>query len=117
MLGLLLLFGLSFSSCSINSNLYIDGGQQFVLGYNEHKSFNTKIENVGNTTVALAQRLPNGDEVDLGKLEAGQSISTQFSPNCAAILTNTDAEKQAKLQVKVTGDKGLNMEYERVNED
>lgn len=102
----------ALGSCSITSGLTIKGGEQFVLGENEHKSFNTNIKNIGNVAVDLAQRLPNGNEVDLGRLAAGETLNVRFEKDCAAILSNIANTETAQLKVKITGDKGLGMVYE-----
>jgi hypothetical protein len=97
---------------SINSNLNVAPGQQFVLGGGQEGGFTVDATNVGERPVNLELRRADGTSTALGTLEPGQQDTVSFPPGSAAVVVNQSADTVARVRVRITGTTDLGMRYE-----
>lgn len=107
---LLMLFitAVLFCSCALTSNTFIGPNKEFELGAGTHGNFNARVKNVSKTTIEIYEQ-PLGDTVKrVATLKPGQTIYAMFAANTKAIFKNA-TDREASLDLKVTGDTGLSM--------
>lgn len=107
--GLLLLT----SACwgNVHSDLFIEPGQQFVLGGNQRGAFKVAARNVGKVAVEVKERPADGAPFSKVSLKPGQQATLRFAAGSAAVLVNSTATK-ANLNLRITGEANLNMSSE-----
>jgi len=106
----LFLFSCSVFS-SLNSNTTIEPGKSFVLGNNEHQSFNVKLRNDSKNTIELYLAPINGGKHSAQKIASGASVKVKVGNNTALVIQNPGKDT-ANVTLKVTGDTGLSMGYQ-----
>ncbi|MBO0356536.1 hypothetical protein J0X19_01135 [Hymenobacter sp. BT186] len=107
--GLLLLTGASRGT--VYSDLFIEPGQQFVLGGGQPGIFQVAARNVGQAAVEVRERAADGTVTNKGTLLPKQKTTLRFAAGSAAVLRNTTSTK-ANLNLRITGPTGLNMSTE-----
>ena len=100
---------------TIHSNLVTEPGKQFILGGDQLGAFKVAAKNVGSVPVEIRER-PKGCGT-FGKviLQPSQSGVLKFTAGSTAALLNPSATK-ANLDLNITGDTKLGMNYEPVQE-
>jgi hypothetical protein len=104
---------LLFSSCSsLNSFTTIKPYDSFVLGNNEHGPFNVKMENTSKSELTIEQ-MKVGEQPGAPKTIApNERISIKVLRNTAVVISNK-TNNTASVNLKVSGDKGLSMQYKQ----
>lgn len=97
---------------SINSNLNVAPGQQFVLGGGQAGGFTVDATNVGEGPVNLELRRTDGTSTALGTLAPGEQDTVSFPPGAAAVVVNQSSDATARVRVRITGSTDLGMRYE-----
>ena len=100
---------------TIHSNLVTEPGKQFILGGDQLGAFKVAAKNVGSVPVEIRER-PKGCGT-FGKviLQPSQSGVLKFTAGSTAALLNPSVTK-ANLDLNITGDTKLGMNYEPVQE-
>lgn len=112
------LLTLAVSGCGdINSRLYIQPQNSFVLGGGQKGPFTVEAENVGPVEVTIASRASDGVATALGVIAPGKSDTVKFPQGAAAVFGNPSMSQEARVEVRVTGDTDLGMRYERRGTD
>ncbi len=96
------------SSCALTSNTIIDPKKEFELGDGTHGNFNAKVKNVSRATIEIYEQALGDTVKKVATLTPGKTIYAMFAANTKAIFKNI-TDKQASLDLKVTGDTGLSM--------
>jgi hypothetical protein len=96
---------------SLNSNLFIEPGKQFVLGGSQPGAFKVVAKNVGKVPVEFKERPRGGGIFGRSTLAPGQSATLRYMAGSSALLLNPSNQK-ANLLLRVTGDTNLSMGYE-----
>ena len=104
--GLLLLIAAGWGG--VHSDLFIEPGQQFVLGGGQRGAFKVAAHNVGKVTVEVQEQTANGTITNKGTLKPKQKTMLRFAAGSAAVLRNAGTGK-ANLALHITGESGLNM--------
>ena len=101
------------SACwgNVHSDLFIEPGQQFVLGGNQRGAFKVAARNVGKVAVEVKERPTNGTPFSKATLKPGQQATLRFAAGSAAVLVNA-TDTKANLDLRITGEAGLNMSSE-----
>lgn len=101
------------SACwgNVHSDLFIEPGQQFVLGGNQRGAFKVAARNVGKVAVEVKERPANGALFSKANLKPGQQATLRFAAGSAAVLVNATGTK-ANLDLRITGEAGLTMSSE-----
>ncbi|MBC6699047.1 hypothetical protein [Hymenobacter sp. BT190] len=95
----------------ITSNLLIESGKQFALGGGQLGSFKVEAHNVGKVPVEIRERPRGGGIFGKTTLAPGARGTLRFMAGSTALLLNPSAQ-QAKVDLKITGDTKLSMNYE-----
>ncbi|TGE08574.1 hypothetical protein [Hymenobacter fodinae] len=96
---------------SLNSNLFIEPGKQFVLGGSQPGAFKVVAKNVGKVPVEFKERPRGGGIFGRFTLAPGQSATLRYMAGSSALLLNPSNQK-ANLLLRITGDTNLSMGYE-----
>ncbi|TGE29109.1 hypothetical protein [Hymenobacter metallicola] len=112
-LVLLLALSSAFSLCwaSLNSDLFIQPGKQFVLGGGQPGAFRVAARNVGKVAVEFKERPRGGGIFGRATLQPGQAATLRYMAGSTAVLLNGSAQT-ANVKLRVTGDTNLRMNYE-----
>ena len=92
----------------IHSHTSIEAGKQFVLGGQQRGAFRVKAINSGPVPISVAERRTDGTLTELGRLEPGQRATLAFAAGSAALVRNL-GERQAEIDVVITGDASFKM--------
>lgn len=111
--GLLLLAGVSWGG--VYSDLFIEPGQQFVLGGGQRGVFQVAARNVGEAAVQVQERTADGTSISKGTLQPKQKNTLRFAAGSAAVLRNATSTK-ANLNLRITSAAGLNMSTENTRQ-
>jgi hypothetical protein len=111
--SLLLLTGASRGN--VYSDLFIEPGQQFVLGGGQPGVFQVAARNVGQAAVEVRERAADGTITNKGTLQPKRKTTLRFAAGSAAVLCNTTSTK-ANLNLRITGPTGLNMSTENTRQ-
>ncbi|TGE15399.1 hypothetical protein [Hymenobacter elongatus] len=95
----------------IRSGLLIEPGKQFVLGGGQRGAFKVEAHNVGPVPVEIKERPRGGGIFGKTTLAPGARGTLRFMAGSTAVLLNPSAE-QAKVDLKISGDTKLSMNYE-----
>lgn len=95
---------------SLTSNTVIKPNDSFILGNNEHGSFNVKLKNVSTNDLEIYQAPINGGKHSTQIVKPNGIINLKVESNTALIINNKSSET-ASVDLKVTGDTGLSMGY------
>ncbi len=101
------------TSCrSLTSTTYIDANNSFVLGNNEHGSFNVRLKNVSPDNVEVHHAPIEGGTHTYETVKPGQTVNVKVEKNCAMVIDNKSSTK-ATVELLVNGDTGLSMGYKK----
>lgn len=95
---------------SLNSNTSIKPKQSFVLGNNQHGSFQTYLKNEGVTILKIYQAPIDGGTHSPVFIKPLETATIKTEKNTALIIENTGNEF-ASVTLKVKGDLNLGMTY------
>ena len=116
MKSIIVLFATLFlvTSCgafdSLSSNTTIKANESFVLGNNEHGTFKVKLKNVSNHDLKIIIAPIDGGTHSPIIVSPNETISVKAESNSALVIENKSNES-ASVNLYVTGDTGLSMEY------
>ncbi|SNC65856.1 Uncharacterized membrane protein YphA, DoxX/SURF4 family [Hymenobacter gelipurpurascens] len=96
---------------NLHSNLFIEPGKQFVLGGGQRGAFRVAAHNIGKVPVEFKERPAGGGIFGKATLAPGQKATLKFMAGSTAVLLNPSGQ-QANLDLTVTGDTNLRMDYE-----
>ncbi|GMN03662.1 hypothetical protein [Erythrobacter sp. MTPC3] len=100
------------AAAAINSNIYIDARETFVLGGKQPGDFTVKGQNKGGVTVEVFARA-DGTSSLLATIAPGEKFEQDFRQGEGALLRNTSGTERAHLKVRVTGTtRNLGMSYQ-----
>jgi len=109
-----IVLALTISSCSIfgslTSNTIIKPNENFVLGNNEHGTFNVKLKNVSNHDLKIYMAPITGGTHSPIIINSNETIKIKTDKNTALVIENKSNEV-ASVDLYVTGDIGLSMGY------
>ncbi|WP_324678017.1 hypothetical protein [Hymenobacter sp. GOD-10R] len=111
LLGILLLAATACWAGHIRSDLFIEPGKQFVLGGEQQGTFKVAAYNKGTVPVTIKERPRGGGIFGKATLAPGKHATLSFGAGSAALLLNPSAQ-QANLDLRVTGDTNLRMDYQ-----
>ncbi|WP_207434037.1 hypothetical protein [Sabulibacter ruber] len=104
---------LCLTSCaSLNSTTYIRPNDTFVLGNNQHGSFQVNLRNASQTSLSIYQAPLDGGTHSPLNVKPNQRASLKVDKNTALIISNTSNDTAA-VDLKITGDLGLSMGYKK----
>lgn len=113
---LILLTGLFFISCipfrTLNSTTDINPKESFILGNNTHGKFSAKVTNTSVTPITIWKCPIDGGKHSPITLNHSTIIKVKVEKNTALRIEN-DSEKKISIQLKVIGDIGLSMGYQK----
>ena len=98
------------TSCALTSNTIIKSNESFVLGNNQHGSFNVKLRNVSNKSITVYQAPTEGGTHSPQIVKPYQWVKVSVDKNTALIVANKSLET-VSVDLKVVGDLGLSMGY------
>jgi hypothetical protein len=110
-LSLLLLMLCLTQACKIHSTTYIDPEKSFVLGEGTHSKYKAEVKNIGNTVIEVINVEEGGNEALLTVLKAGDKGIYAVKKNATVIFKNKSVEKTGTIQIKISGDSNLSMDY------
>ena len=97
---------------AINSNVYIDARETFLLGGSQPGAFSVKGENKGKVAVEVLAR-EDGETTLIATIAPGERFKQNFAQGEGALLRNTSEDARAHVKVRVTGTtRNLGMRYE-----
>jgi hypothetical protein len=103
----------SITSCSsIHSNLFVKPNDSFVLGKNIHGKFKVRLKNISTEPVEVYQISLNGSKQASKLVAPNELVKVIVAQNTALFIQNSSRET-ASLMIKVTGDTGLSMSYQK----
>lgn len=106
-----LAFAIAATSCrSLTSNTIIKPKDSFVLGNNEHGSFQAKLKNVSTNDLTVYLAPIKGSTHSSKIVKPNQSISVKVEKNTALVVSN-NSNQTTSVDLKVVGDTGLSMGY------
>ena len=92
------------------SGLSVPPQSRFELGGSQSGAFTAALENVGPVAVTVIERARGGAETVRGTVVPGASARLRFAPGSAALVVNA-ADREAQVDVNLTGDTNLSMGY------
>jgi len=116
-ISLLIIFiSLFFTSCipfrTLNSTTYIKPKESFLLGNNTHGKFSVKVTNTSVTSITIWKCPIDGGKHSPLTLNPSTTIKVKVEKNTALKIEN-DSKEQISIQLKVSGDIGLSMGYQK----
>lgn len=96
---------------NLHSNLFIEPGKQFILGGGQPGAFRVAAHNIGKVPVEFKERPKGGGIFGKATLASGQKATLKFMAGSTAVLVNASAQ-QANVNLNVSGDTNLRMDYE-----
>ncbi|MFZ4105101.1 hypothetical protein [Flavobacterium sp.] len=112
----IVLVSLFFTSClpfqTLNSTTYIKPKESFLLGINAHGKFLAKVTNTSFTPITIWKCPTSGGKHSPVTLNQSATIKVKVEKNTALQIEN-DSEEQISIQLKVRGDIGLSMGYQK----
>ncbi len=101
------------TSCrTLTSNTTIKPNDSFVLGNNEHGTFKVKLKNVSKNDLEVYRAPIAGGRHSSQMVKPGESVIVKVEKNTALIVSNATGDT-ASVDLKVTGDLGLSMGYQK----
>lgn len=89
-------------------------GEQFVLGGDASASYFIEVENLGTATLGIMGRR-GPQRIAIGRAESGDRVAHRFAATDFVVVTNRSATDEARVKVRVWGDIGGNVRYERAD--
>ncbi len=112
----IVLLSLFFTSClpfqTLNSTTYIKPKESFLLGNNPHGKFLAIVTNTSVTPITIWKCPIEGGKHSPITLNPSITIKVKVEKNTALKIEN-DSEEQISIQLKVNGDIGLSMGYQK----
>jgi hypothetical protein len=112
----LISIGFFCTSCSIfsslNSNTSIKPNDSFYLGNNEHGKFKVTLKNVSNHDIEIYFAPINGGSYSRQIVKINEVVTTKVAKNTAIVIENKSND-YASVDLKVTGDLNLGMQYQK----
>jgi hypothetical protein len=98
-------------SCStLNSTTFIKPNDSFILGDNEHGAFKVRLQNVSASSIEVYQTSRADGKKSVQIVQPNEGATVQVAPNTALVIQNSSNDP-ASVQLKVTGDVQLSMDY------
>lgn len=111
--SIVVLFLVVFTSCaSVTSNTIIEPNNSFVLGNNAHGIFKVKVRNVSKNNLEIYHAPIEGGKHSSQIIIPNQQVILKVDANTALYIKNT-ATEQASVDLYVTGDTSLSMDYKK----
>ena len=107
-----IVFAIAASSCSLTSNTIIKPKDNFILGNNPHRSFKVKLKNVSNQKLEIHQAPINGGSHTYITVLPHEKAAVKVDANTALVIANKSNDTTS-VDLKVTGDLGLSMGYQK----
>jgi len=116
-ISLLIVFiSLFFNSCipfrTLNSTTNINPKESFIIGNNAHRKFSAKVTNTSFTSITIWKCPIEGGKHSPITLNQSTTIKVKVEKNTALKIEN-DSEEKVSIQLKVSGDIGLSMGYQK----
>lgn len=116
-ISLLLIFvSLFFTSCipfrTLNSTTNIKLKESFLLGNNTHGKFSAKVTNISITPITIWRCPIEGGKHSPVTLNPSTTLKINVEKNTALRIEN-DSEEEISIQLKIRGDVGLSMGYQK----
>jgi hypothetical protein len=89
-------------------------GEQFVLGGDASASYFVEVENVGTATLGIMGRR-GPQRIAIGRAESGDRVAHRFAATDFVVVTNRSTTDGARVKVRVWGDIGGDVMYERAD--
>ena len=86
--------------------------ESFVLGNNKHGSFKVNLKNTSKNDIEVYEAPIGGGKHSLQVIKPNSMVTLKVDPNTALFIQNK-SEDTAYVKLKVTGDVGLSMDYNR----
>ena len=106
----------ALTSCSIfsslTSNTIITPNNAFKLGDNKHGSFSVRLKNVSINDLTIYEAPINGGKHSYVNVKPMQTVHVSVDDDTALIIENKSADT-ASVYLRVRGDIGLSMGYEK----
>jgi len=112
---ILTLIFIGLQACkSLTSTTYIDPKKTFVLGEGKHGSYDATIKNVGKDMVEVIQIDEKGRNYTMDILKIGEKKEYKVAKNATVMFKNINMEKQAIIEILITGNPNasLSMGYQ-----
>jgi hypothetical protein len=103
------------SSCSLTSTTFIKPGEHFELGNNPHGSFKVRVKNISGHELSIWEAPIDGGRHSPVIVRPNQSVRIKVDKDTAVKIENKQ-DKEAAVKLKVTGDTGLSMGYNKIKE-
>lgn len=107
---------LFFNSCipfqTLNSTTNIKPKESFLLGNNVHRRFSATVTNTSVTPITIWMCPIDGGQHSPITLEQATTLKIKVEKNTALRIEN-DSKEQISVQLKVSGDIGLSMGYQK----
>lgn len=97
---------------SLTSNTTIEPKNSFVLGDNNHGSFNVKLKNTSTEVLRVYRKPITGGMHSSVNVNPNETISVKVETDTALIIEN-NSNATTNVYLKVTGDIGLAMTYKK----
>lgn len=95
---------------TLNSNTIIKANDSFLLGNNEHGTFKVKLKNVSKNDIEIYCAPIVGGKHSTQIVKPNENLLVKVDKNTALVFNNKSSET-ASINLKVTGDLGLAMNY------
>lgn len=100
------------TSCALTSTTIIQPKDAFVLGNNEHGKFSVRLKNVSENNLEIWETPITGGKHSKVVVKPRQTVRVKVDKNTALKIEN-NAAVTATVQLKVKGDLGLSMGYQK----
>lgn len=102
---------LTFSSCkTVYSTTSIEPKKSFVLGDNDHDSFEVTLKNISTSDLEVAQKPNDGNKQLIQVLEPKKSMTVTIGKNTALFIYNKSNNK-ASVELNLKSNTHLSMGY------
>jgi hypothetical protein len=95
---------------SLTSNTLIEPNNSFVLGNNQHGTFQVKLKNVSKNNLEVYHAPITGGKHSSQMVKPSQVVTVKVDADTALFIKNANDEK-ANVELHITGDTGLSMGY------
>jgi hypothetical protein len=104
------LVSLAAACGNLKSVTTIKPNDSFVLGDNEHGSFKVRVKNISAKAIDVYRAPIAGGKHSRQTINPNQTVTVKVERNTALVFENANSDT-ANVQLKVTGDIGLSMNY------
>jgi hypothetical protein len=109
-IAIAMMVALAAACGTLNSVTTIKPNDIFVLGDNEHGSFKVRVKNVSAKAIDVYRAPIAGGKHSRQTINPNQTVTVKVERNTALMFENASSDT-ANVQLKVTGDVGLSMNY------